>query len=153
MANGVNKVILVGNLGNDPEMRHTPSGAGVCEFRLATGESWNDKNGQRQERTEWHRIVVWGKMADICSKYLSKGRQVYVEGRLQTRTWDDKEGNKRYMTEVVANEIKFLGNKEGGGGGGGSGRGGTGGGMDEPPPPSDFGGGSFGGGPDDDIPF
>lgn len=145
MAGGVNKVILVGNLGNDPEMRHTPGGAGVCEFRLATNEAWTDKNGQKQERTEWHRIVVWGKKAEVCSKYLSKGRQVFVEGRLRTRTWDDKDGNKRYTTEVIANDVQFLGGAGGGGGRGGS---------DEPPPPSDFGGGfGGGGGPDDDIPF
>jgi single-strand DNA-binding protein len=144
MAGGVNKVILVGNLGNDPEMRHTPGGAGVCEFRLATNEAWTDKNNQRQERTEWHRIVVWGKKAEVCSKYLSKGRQVFVEGRLRTRTWDDKEGNKRYTTEVVANDVQFLG-----GAGGGGGRGG----HDEPPPPSDFGGGGDGPAADDDIPF
>ena len=146
MAGGINKVILIGNLGNDPEMRHTPNGAGVCEFRLATNEAWTDKQGQRQERTEWHRVVVWGKKAEVCSKYLSKGRQVYVEGRLRTRTWDDKDGNKRYTTEVVANDVQFLG-------GGGRDGGGRGGASDEPPPPSGdyFGGG--GGGPDDDIPF
>jgi single-strand DNA-binding protein len=153
MAGGINKVILIGNLGNDPEMRHTPNGAGVCEFRLATNEAWTDKQGQRQERTEWHRVVVWGKKAEVCSKYLSKGRQVYVEGRLRTRSWEDKEGNKRYTTEVVANDVQFLGGagREGGGGGGG-GRGG-GGGMDEPPPGDYFGGGGGGNGPDDDIPF
>src|SRR5207237_10846820 len=115
MAGGVNKVILVGNLGADPDMRYTPSGQGVCEMRLATSESWNDKSGQRQERTEWHRIVVWGKRAEICSKYLSKGRQVYVEGRIQTRTYDDKDGNKRYITEIIAQDVQFLsgGNREG----------------------------------------
>jgi single-strand DNA-binding protein len=161
MAGGVNKVILVGNLGADPEMRYTPSGAGVCEFRIATSESWNDKQGQKQERTEWHRVVVWGKRAEVCAKYLSKGRQVYIEGRLQTRTWDDKDGNKRYMTEVVANDVQFLGGggKEGGGSGGG---GGGGRGRHDGPPPSDDygggfggggGGGGAGGGPDDDIPF
>ena len=91
MAGGVNKVILVGHLGADPDMRYTPSGQGVCELRVATSESWNDKNGQRQERTEWHRVVVWGKRAEVCSKYLSKGRQVYIEGRIQTRNYDDKE--------------------------------------------------------------
>ena len=163
MASGVNKVILIGHLGADPEMRYTPSGAGVCEFRLATSESWKDKNGQRQERTEWHRIVVWGKMAEICSKYLAKGRQVFIEGRIQTRSWDDKEGQKRYMTEIVANEVQFLSSgRDGGGGGGGGGAGGgggrRGGGDDGPPPPDDFGGGGGGfggggGGPDDDIPF
>lgn len=147
MAGGVNKVILVGNLGVDPELRTTPSGSSVCEFRIATNESWNDKSGQRQERTEWHRIVVWGKRAEICNKYLSKGRQVYLEGRLRTRSWEDKEGNKRYTTEIIANDVQFLG----GGGGGGS-RGGS----DEPPPFGDSGGGGnggMGGGPDDDIPF
>jgi single-strand DNA-binding protein len=154
MAGGVNKAILVGNLGSDPEMRYTPSGQGVCEFRVATNESWNDKNGQRQERTEWHRIVVWGKRAEVCSKYLAKGRSVYVEGRIQTRTYDDKEGNKRYITEIVAQDVQFLG------GGGRDGRDKT---SDAPPPPDgDFmGGGSYAngagsgtaGGPDDDIPF
>jgi single-strand DNA-binding protein len=160
MAGGVNKVILVGNLGADPDMRYTPSGQGVCELRIATSESWNDKNGQRQERTEWHRVVVWGKRAEVCSKYLSKGRQVYVEGRIQTRTYDDKEGQKRYITEIIAADVQFLGGggREGGGGGGGGGGRGR---SDEPPPPSDgdFGGGGYGGGggggggPDDDIPF
>ena len=90
-------------------MRYTPSGQGVCEMRIATSESWNDKNGQRQERAEWHRVVVWGKQAEHCAKYLSKGRQVYVEGRIQTRSYDDKEGNKRYITEVIANNVQFLG--------------------------------------------
>jgi len=161
MAGGVNKVILVGHLGADPDMRYTPSGQGVCELRLATSESWNDKNGQRQERTEWHRIVVWGKRAEVCSKYLAKGRQVFVEGRIQTRTYDDKDGNKRYITEIIANDVQFLG----GGREGGAGGGGKGGRDDGPPPPPDgelggYGGGSGGGGsggggggPDDDIPF
>jgi single-strand DNA-binding protein len=156
MAGGVNKVILVGHLGADPDMRYTPSGQGVCELRLATSESWNDKNGQRQERTEWHRIVVWGKRAEVCSKYLAKGRQVFVEGRIQTRNYDDKDGNKRYITEIIANDVQFLGGGSGGGAGGKR--------NDEPPPPSEgdfagFGGGGGGGagggggGPDDDIPF
>src|ERR1700760_3683213 len=171
MAGGVNKVILVGNLGADPDMRYTPSGQGVCELRVATHESWNDKNGQRQERTEWHRIVLWGKRAEVCSKYLAKGRQVFVEGRIQTRSYDDKDGNKRYITEVIANDVVFIcggggpdgGRGGGGGGGGGVGGGGGGGVRDEPPPPpadNDFGGGGYGGGgggggggPDDDIPF
>lgn len=156
MAGGVNKVILVGHLGADPDMRYTPSGQGVCELRLATSESWNDKNGQRQERTEWHRIVVWGKRAEVCSKYLAKGRQVFVEGRIQTRTYDDKDGNKRYITEIIANDVQFLGG--GKGEGGGPGGGGGGGGSGPPPSDSDFGGyggggGGGGGGPDDDIPF
>jgi single-strand DNA-binding protein len=147
MAGGVNKVILIGNLGNDPEMRHIPSGAAVCEFRVATNETWTGRDGQRQERTEWHRIVVWGKQAEACSKYLSKGRQVFVEGRLRTRSWEDRDGNKRYTTEIVASDVQFL---AGGGSGGGSGGGGRGG-SDEPPPMPDNG---YGGpGPDDDIPF
>ncbi len=108
MAGGVNKVILIGNLGANPELKYLPSGQAVCEMRLATSESYTDKQGQRQERTEWHRVVVWGKTAENCSQYLSKGRQVYVEGRLQTRSWDDKDGNKRYTTEVVANQVVFL---------------------------------------------
>ena len=105
---GVNKVILVGRLGNDPEIRYTQGGAGVANFNIATSENWTDKDGNRQEKTEWHRIVVWGKMAETCAQYLAKGRQVYIEGRLQTRQWDDKEGNKRYTTEVVANTVQFL---------------------------------------------
>lgn len=109
MASGVNKVILIGNLGADPEVRYTSSGGAVGNFSLATNESWTDKNGQKQERTEWHRIVVWGKTAENCGQYLSKGRQVYIEGRLQTRDWMDKEGNKRYTTEVVAQSVRFLG--------------------------------------------
>lgn len=111
---GVNKAILVGRLGADPEMRYTQSGQGVCRFNVATSENWNDKDGQRKERTEWHRVVVWGKMATVCSEYLKKGRQVYVEGRLQTRSWEDKTtGNKRYSTEVVAMTVQFLGSAEG----------------------------------------
>ena len=110
---GINKVILVGNLGKDPELRHTPQGQAVANFSIATSESWNDKAGQKQERTEWHRIVVWGKLGELCSKYLGKGRQVYVEGKLQTRAWDDKEGQKRYTTEVVANTVQFLGGAAG----------------------------------------
>jgi single-strand DNA-binding protein len=149
MAGGVNKVILVGNLGADPDMRYTPSGAGVCELRIATSDSWTDKNGQRQERTEWHRVIVWGKRAEVCAKYLAKGRQVYVEGRIQTRNYDDKDGNKRYITEVIANDVQFLGGKDGGGARRDH--------SDSPPPPEpDFygsPGGGPGGSPDDDIPF
>lgn len=111
MAGSVNKVILIGHLGADPEIRYTPSGQPVANFRLATSESWNDKSGQRQERTEWHRIVVWGKLAELCGEYLAKGRQVYVEGRLQTRQWDDRDGNKRFTTEVQAREVTFLGGR------------------------------------------
>jgi single-strand DNA-binding protein len=113
MAGGVNKAILVGNLGADPEVRFTPGGQAVANFRIATSESWNDKNGQKQERTEWHRIVVWGKLAELCGEYLAKGRQCFVEGRLQTREWTDKENKKNYTTEVVASNVVFLGGRDG----------------------------------------
>jgi len=112
----VNKVILVGNLGRDAELRYTPGGAAVATLNLATTEVWNDKQGQRQEKTEWHRIVLWGKQAETLQEYLVKGKQVYIEGRLQTRQWDDKDGNKRYTTEIKADRVTLLG---GGGGGGG----------------------------------
>ena len=124
MAGGVNKVILIGNLGKDPEVRFTPSGAAVANFNIATNESWTDKSGQKQERTEWHRIVVWGKLAELCGEYLKKGRQAYVEGRLQTREWNDKEGKKNYTTEIVAQTVQFLGGGPGRGEGGGAGSGG-----------------------------
>lgn len=104
----VNKVILIGNLGKDPEVKYTPSGAAVANFNIATNESWTSKEGKKEERTEWHRIVCWNKTAELCGEYLSKGRTVYIEGRLQTREWNDKEGNKRYTTEVVAQTVKFL---------------------------------------------
>ena len=113
----VNKVILVGNLGRDAELRYTPGGAAVATLNLATTEVWNDKGGQRQEKTEWHRIVLWGKQAESLQEYLTKGKQIYVEGRLQTRQWDDKDGNKRYTTEIKADRITLLG---GGGGGRGA---------------------------------
>lgn len=109
----VNKVIIIGNLGADPEKRVTGTGQTVATLNVATNEKWTDKAGQKQERTEWHRVVVWGQQADNCAQYLSKGRQVYVEGRLQTRQWDDKEGNKRYTTEVVAQRVQFLGGGSG----------------------------------------
>ncbi len=105
---GVNKVILLGRLGGDPEIRYTQQGVAVTNFNIATSENWMDKGGQKQERTEWHRIVVWGKIAELCSQYLTKGRQVYLEGRLQTRQWEDKDKNKRYTTEVVAGTVQFL---------------------------------------------
>jgi len=105
----VNKVILIGNLGADPEKRVTGNGQVVTNFNIATTDRWNDKSGQRQERTEWHRIVVWGQQAENCAQYLSKGRPVYIEGSLRTRQWDDKDGNKRYTTEVVAQRVQFLG--------------------------------------------
>jgi len=155
MAGGVNKVILIGNLGVDPEVRFTPSGQAVANFRIATNESWTDKSGNKQEKTEWHRIVVWGKLGELCGEYLKKGRQAYIEGRLQTREWTDKEGKKNYTTEVVANVVQFLG-----GGAGARTEGGA------PAAHTDFGtapaadSGGFGGGapdngppPSDDIPF
>jgi single-strand DNA-binding protein len=157
MAGGVNKAILIGNLGADPEVRFTPGGQPVANFRIATSESWNDKNGQKQERTEWHRIVVWGKLAELCGEYLKKGRQCYVEGRLQTREWTDKEGKKNYTTEVVAQQVTFLGQRDGAGASRGQSRGGED--FGPPPPGMDEGGssGSTGGNPpaggEDDIPF
>jgi single-strand DNA-binding protein len=111
----VNKVILVGRLGQNPEVRYTPSGSAVANFSVATNEAWTDKSGQKQERTEWHRIVVWGKLAELCSKYLEKGRQCYVEGRLQTRSWQDKDGQTKYSTEVQAQTVQFLGGERGAG--------------------------------------
>lgn len=139
---GVNKVILIGNLGRDPEIRYTPTGQAVTNFTLATSESFTTREGKREDRTEWHRIVVWGKTAENCAQYLSKGRSVYVEGRLQTREWEDKEGQKRRTTEVVAQTVQFLGGPRGGGAPGA----GRDGGPDAPPgeaPP----------GVGDDIPF
>ena len=114
----VNKVILVGRLGQNPEVRYTPSGAAVANFSVATNESWTDKSGQKQERTEWHRVVVWGKLAELCNQYLSKGRQCYVEGRMQTRQWQDKDGQTKYTTEVQAQTIQFLGGAQAGAGAG-----------------------------------
>jgi single-strand DNA-binding protein len=105
----VNKVILVGRLGQNPEVKYTPSGAAVANFSVATNESWTDKSGQKQERTEWHRVVVWGKLAELCQQYLTKGRQCYVEGRLQTRQWQDKDGQTKYTTEINATTVQFLG--------------------------------------------
>src|SRR5713226_6610004 len=147
----VNKVILVGNLGRDAELRYTPGGAAVATINMATTEVWNDKGGQRQEKTEWHRVVLWGKTAESLAEYLTKGKQIYVEGRLQTRQWDDKDGNKRYTTEIRGDRIVLLGG--GGRGGAGMSRGATG---------SDESLGGQGGAPvpdasepitDDDIPF
>jgi len=165
MAGGVNKVILIGNLGADPEVRFTPGGQAVANFRIATSDTWTDKNGQKQERTEWHRIVVWGKLAELCGEYLKKGRQCYVEGRLQTREWTDKENRKNYTTEVVANSVTFLGGRDGAGAGmgGGGGRGASQGSRSQgpdydygaPPPGGMEEGGGMGGGGngDEDIPF
>ncbi len=155
----VNKVILIGNLGRDPEVRSTPSGQPVATFTLATSRRWKDKGGQKQEQTEWHQIVVWGKQAEIAGQYLTKGKQIFLEGRLQTRSWDDRNtGEKKYRTEIVCDNFQMLGSRSGGGGGGGEyepgggpgGSGGSGGGYDE----GGFGGGGGGGDiDDDDIPF
>lgn len=109
----VNKVILIGNLGKDPEVRYTANGRAVARFPIATSEVWNDAEGNRQERTEWHNIIVWGKQGETCAQYLAKGRQVFVEGSIRSRSYDDKNGNKRYITEIVAQRVRFLG---GGGG-------------------------------------
>ena len=111
MAQGVNKAILIGNLGRDPELRYTQSGTAVCTFTIATTERWTDRDGERQEKTEWHRIVAWAGLGENCSKFLSKGRQVYVEGRIQTREWEDRDGNTRYTTEINARDVQFLGGR------------------------------------------
>ena len=121
---GVNKVILVGKLGADPEMRYTAGGTAVCKFSLATNRRFTGKDGQKQDKTEWHRIVAWAKLAEICGQYLAKGKEVYIEGRIQTRSWDDKtSGQKKYMTEIVANDLVLLGGGRGEAGEGGGGRG------------------------------
>lgn len=109
----VNKVIIVGNVGREVELRHTPSGVAVARFSVATNERWKDKDGNRQEHTEWHTVVAWGKLAEFCQQYVSKGRQVYVEGSLRTRTYDDDKGNRRYFTEIRAQTIQLLGRREG----------------------------------------
>ena len=124
MARGVNKVILVGNLGKDPETRYMPSGSAVTNLTLATSESWKDKQtGEQQERTEWHKIAMFGRLAEIAAEYLRKGSQVYIEGKLRTRKWQDKEGKDRYTTEIVADEMQMLGSKGGGGASAGAGAG------------------------------
>ncbi len=141
----LNKVMLIGNLGADPELRHTAGGRPVATFRLATTETWGGRDGQpQQEQTEWHRVVAWGRLAEIVNEYLRKGRQIYVEGRIQTRQWQDQQGQKRYSTEVVAQVIQMLGSRQDGGT------------REEAGvmiPPDDSPTGDFGGGPDDDIPF
>jgi single-strand DNA-binding protein len=156
MARGVNKVILVGNLGKDPETRYMPSGSAVTNLRIATTEAWKDKqSGEQQERTEWHAVAMFGRLAEIAAEYLRKGSQVYIEGKLRTRKWQDKEGKDRYTTEIVADEMQMLGGKGGGAGAGvaagagaaaGMGAGGGAGraAVNESGPPGDF---------DDDIPF
>ncbi len=120
MARGLNKVMIIGNLGSDPEIRYTTGGSAIANLRLATAESWRDKeSGEQQERTEWHRVVFFGRLAEIAGEYLKKGSQIYVEGRLQTRKWQDKDGADRYSTEIVANEMQMLGGRGAGGGSGG----------------------------------
>jgi len=146
----VNKVILIGNLGATPELKYLPSGQAVCSMSLACNETWIDKAGQKQERTEWVRCTVWGKQAEACGKYLEKGKQVYVEGSLRTESWDDKEtGEKKYTTKVQVQKVVFLGGRNGGSEGGEREleRQRTGGGRAPDPAPPDFGPG------DDDIPF
>ena len=178
----VNKAILIGRLGSDPEVRYTQGGTAVANFNIATSENYTDKSGQRQERTEWHRIVVWNRLAEICGEYLKKGREVYVEGRIETREWQDRDGNRRWTTEIKAQTVQFIGGRGDGGGGGGGGNyggggggggyrggggGGGGGGYGGGGGGGNYGGGGGGGGPqgapdpgppggdfnDDDIPF
>ena len=162
MAEGLNRVTLFGNLGADPELKMTSGGQAVLKMRLATTESYLDRNRTRQERTEWHNVVVWGKRAEALSKFLSKGSKLLIEGSLRTSSYDDRDGNKRYRTEIIANNIILGGGRGGAGGGGGGGGGRTepaqaGGGSDDGPDTYDdsFGGGGGGGagGGDDDIPF
>jgi single-strand DNA-binding protein len=160
MARGINKVILIGNLGADPETRAMPSGTTVANLRVATSESWRDKQtGEQQERTEWHRVALFGRLAEIAGEYLRKGSQVYIEGSLRTRKWQDKQGNERYSTEIVGNELQMLGGRGGGAGAAGA-TGAESGGRGSAAAPSyaeESGGGAGGGSRseefDDDIPF
>ena len=146
MARGVNKVILIGNLGKDPEVRYTTGGTAVASFSIATSERFKNKSGEWEDRTEWVTVVAFGKTAENCREFLQKGRQIYVDGRLQTRSWEDKEGNKRYTTEIRADNMVMLGSKgEGGGGGGGAEHGGPSSASPSGPPGGEI--------TDDDIPF
>jgi len=142
----INKVILIGNLGADPEMRYTQSGTAVATLRVATSRKWKDKDGNQQDETEWHRVIVWAQSAEFCSNYLSKGSKVYIEGRLQTRKWQDQNGNDKYTTEIIANTVQNLtsrGSESSGGGG-----------FSEPPmPPEPYGGAMGGSGTGEDVPF
>jgi single-strand DNA-binding protein len=148
---GVNKVILIGNLGRDPELRYTQGGQAVANFTLATTENWTSKGGEREERTEWHRIVAWGRTAELCAQYLAKGRTVYIEGRLQTREWENKEGQKQRTTEVNALTVQFLGGPRGAAAGGQRPPGRTGGGAElDAGSPEDA---PAGPPPEDEIPF
>jgi single-strand DNA-binding protein len=155
----INKVIIIGNLGRDPETRYMPEGGAITNISVATTETWKDKNGEKQEKTEWHRVAFFGKLAEIAGEYLKKGSQVYVEGRLQTRKWQDKDGQDKYTTEIVANQMQMLGSRQGMGGGGGADR-------EMPPPDREGAGAPKGGGAkpaaksggkfddfEDDIPF
>ena len=151
MARGINKVIIVGNLGGDPETRYMPSGAAVTNLTVATNESWKDKQtGEQKERTEWHKVAMFNRLAEIAAEYLRKGSQVYIEGKLRTRKWQDQNGNDRWTTEIIADEMQMLGGRGGGGGGSfgggqqGGQKGGSGGSSPPQPGPDDF---------DDDIPF
>ncbi len=161
MARGVNKVILVGNLGKDPELKYTPQGTAVAKFSLATSEKYKDKAGEWQERTEWHNLVAWARTAEVAAEYLKKGSTVFIEGRLRTDSWDDKEtGQKKYKTEIIVNELVMLGGRgDGEGGGRGKGSGGaksSGGGFDQSPEKSSGGGDDFSQSTqitDEDIPF
>jgi single-strand DNA-binding protein len=165
MARGINKVILVGNLGADPETRAMPSGSTVANLRIATSESWRDKQtGEQQERTEWHRVALFGRLAEVAGEYLKKGSQVYIEGSLRTRKWTDKQGQERYSTEIIGNELQMLGGRAGGGGAGagagpgggaGAGAGATSGAGGAPPAYAEESGGGASRGEDfdDDIPF
>jgi single-strand DNA-binding protein len=161
MARGINKVILIGNLGADPETRAMPSGTTVANLRIATSESWRDKqSGEQQERTEWHRVALFGRLAEIAGEYLKKGSQVYIEGSLRTRKWQDKQGNERYSTEIIGNELQMLGGRGGSGAGAGAGAGAEGSARPHAEESGGGGGGSGGGSKggsgeefDDDIPF
>ena len=151
----MNKVILIGNLGANPEMRFTQGGQAVANLRIATSERWTDRNGQKQETTEWHRVVLFGKTAEIAGQYLTKGRQVYIEGRIRTRQWQDQQGQKRYSTEIVATNMQMLGGRGGESAAGAGPRDDMGArdDMSQTVPADDAIGAEFGGGPDDDIPF
>ncbi len=152
MARGINKVILVGNLGSDPDTRYMPSGGAVTNLSVATNESWKDKQtGEMKDRTEWHKVAMFNRLAEVAAEYLRKGSQVYIEGKLRTRKWQDKDGNDRYTTEIIADEMQMLGGRGGGGMGGGGGGGFQGGGDPGPgsAPPRQSGPDDF----DDDIPF
>jgi single-strand DNA-binding protein len=141
----LNKVMIIGRLGHDPELRYTQSNTAVCNFRVATDESWTDRqSGERKESTEWHRIVVWGRQAETCDRYLSKGRMVFVDGSLRTREWEDRDGNRRWTTEIVARRVLFLDSR---------GDNARAGGSEEPPPPSDADAGFDPSFSDDEIPF